>query len=175
MTKTRPLIRLAAALAATLLLGAACANDDGSGAAASNGSTGATVTGSTGGAGATASTGSTSGGAGGGRYDYGSGSGGANDGSGSGDESDNEGDVEMALTADNFAFSPTAIEVKSGDEIYIENANAETPHTFTIDGTDVDVELTPGEVSEATIDLDPGTYDFHCRFHASMTGTITVT
>ncbi len=171
--KTRPLIRLVAALAATLLLGAACANDDGSD-AAGNGSTGSTVTGSTGGAGGSGATGSTSGG--GGRYDYGNGgAGGGNDGSGSEDEGDDEVDVEIALTADNFAFSPTAIEVKAGDEIYIENANASTPHTFTIDGTDVDVTLTPGEVSEAAIDLDPGTYDFHCRFHSVMTGTLTVT
>ena len=170
MMKTRPLIRLAAALAATLLLGAACANDDGSDAAAGTGSTG-----STGGAGTTAATGSTSGGGGGGRYDYGNGGGGGgNDGSGS-EDGGGGGDVEIALTADNFAFSPTAIEVKAGDEISIENATSGTPHTFTIDGTDVDVTLTPGEVSEAAIDLDPGTYDFHCRFHAVMTGTLTVT
>ena len=27
---------------------------------------------------------------------------------------------------------------------------------------------------DVTIDLDPGSYDFICRFHAQMTGTLTV-
>lgn len=175
MMKTRPLIRLAAALAATLLLGAACANDDGSDAAAGTGSTGTTVTGSTGGAGATGSTGSTSDGGGGGRYDYGSGGGGGDGDTGGKDEGEVGGDVEITLSADNFAFTPNAIEVKAGSQISIENANAGTPHTFTVEGTDIDLELEPGEVEEADVDLDPGTYDFHCRFHAVMTGTLTVT
>lgn len=32
-----------------------------------------------------------------------------------------------------------------------------------------------GESAEVTIDLEPGTYDFECRFHPSqMQGTLTV-
>lgn len=174
MTGARPRIRLVAALAATLLLGAACANDDGSDAAAGTGSTGSTATGASGGSGTTASTGSSDGGGGGGRYDYGSGGGGGG-GNDDGGSDDSGGGGAIALTADNFAFSPTALEVKSGAEISIENAAPGTPHTFTVDGTDIDLELSPGDVEDETIDLDPGTYAFHCRFHASMTGTLTVT
>ena len=173
MTRTRPWMRPAIALATVALLGAACANDDGSDSGAGTGSTGTTVTGSTGGDGTTASTGSTGDDSGGGRYDYGSG-GGGNDDSGGGNDSGGQ-DGEVTLTADNFAFAPTAIEAKSGSEISVENANAGTPHTFTVDGTAIDLELSPGDVEDVTIDLDPGAYDFHCRFHASMTGTLTVT
>lgn len=173
MTGTGRWTRPAIALATLLLLGTACANDDGSDSAAGTGSTGTTTTGSTGGDGATASTGSTGDG-GGGRYDYGNG-GGGNDDAGGDDAGEHDGDGEIALTADNFAFAPTAIEATAGSEILVENANAGTAHTFTVDGTAIDLELSPGDVEDVTIDLDPGAYDFHCRFHASMTGTLTVT
>jgi plastocyanin len=103
----------------------------------------------------------------GGRYDYGPG-GGGDDGGGGGS------DVDADVIADNFAFSPTEIEAPAGSELSVGNANATTPHTFTIDGTDVDVELEPMAVEDVTLDLEPGTYDFHCRFHASMTGTLTI-
>jgi len=176
MTRTRRWTRPAIALAAVLLLGAACADDDGSDSAAGTGSTGTAGTGSTGGDGTTASTGSSDDG-GGGRYDYGGGGGGygGSGGDDSGGDAEHDGDVEIALTADNFAFAPTAIEAKTGSEIAVENANAGTSHTFTVDGTAIDLELGPGDVEDVTIDLDPGAYDFHCRFHASMTGTLTVT
>ncbi len=172
MSQPRLRVRFGVALAAALLLGAACANG-GSDAGAGTGSSGS---GTTGGGGTTASTGS-NGGGGGGRYDYGNGGGGKDD-SGNGMDDSGGGDHGnggVALTADNFAFSPTSIEVASGSEISVENANASTQHTFTVQGTDIDLELSPGDVEDVHIDLDPGTYAFHCRFHASMTGTLTVT
>jgi plastocyanin len=170
------------ALVAVLLLGAACANDGGSDAGAGTGSSGTAgvITGSTGGGGTgTTSSGGANGGGGGGRYDYGNddkGGGGGKDDSGMDDSGGGDhGSEDVALTADNFAFSPTTLEVASGSEIYVENANSGTSHTFTVDGTSIDLELSPGDVEDIDIDLDPGTYSFHCRFHASMTGTLTVT
>jgi plastocyanin len=177
MTSTRSALRLGIALVAVLLLGAACASDGGSDAGAGAGSTGVSATGSTGGGGTgTTSTGGAYGSGGGGRYDYGSDdNGGGKDDSGT-DDSAGGGHAggDVALTADNYAFSPTSLEVASGSEINVENANSGTPHTFTVDGTDVDLELSPGDVEDVEIDLDPGTYSFHCRFHAAMTGTLTV-
>jgi plastocyanin len=157
---------------AVLLLAAACADEDGSDTGAS-GPTGATTEarGSTAGAGDTGSTGSTDDasvsddGGGGGRYGYG-------DDDGSDGGGDGGGDADLSI--DNFAFSPDAIEVAPGTEIVVENANGSTPHTFTVEGTDVDLELGPGDVEDVAIDLDPGTYDFRCRFHPQMTGTLTV-
>jgi plastocyanin len=57
----------------------------------------------------------------------------------------------------------------------VANANASTPHSFTVDGTSIDVTLDPGTVVSVHVNLDPGTYSFHCRYHASMTGSLTVT
>ena len=79
------------------------------------------------------------------------------------------------VTAANFAFDPTELEVASGDSITFVNED-DAEHSFTVDGTDVEEELEqPGEV-DVTIDLDAGDYDFFCKYHKdSMTGTLTVT
>jgi hypothetical protein len=52
-----------------------------------------------------------------------------------------------------------------------------TPHTFTVQGTKIDVTNDGGASQDVTIDLKPGTYPFLCRFHQSlgMTGTLVVT
>jgi plastocyanin len=145
------------ALGAVLLLGAAC----GGGGEPSQPAGGPTAT-----TGPTGATGTTDDGGG---YDrYGGGGGGMGDGGGQ-----NKGDV--ALQAVNFSFSPADLEVASGTELVVRNAATDTPHTFTVEDTDVDVELSPGDVEDVEIDLDAGTYAFHCRFHSQMTGTLTVT
>jgi plastocyanin len=166
MTSTRQAIRLAAALAGLLLL-AACANDDGSAVAgADTAATGATaITGATG---TTGPTGTTGGGGQGRGYGYGGGDdGGGKDGGGGGGS-------DIDVRADNFSFAPADVEIEAGEDIHVKNGNAATPHTFTVDGTDIDLELEPMETEEAVVDLDPGTYDFFCRFHPQMTGTLTV-
>ena len=165
MTHARSRMALVAASAALLLLGAACA-DDGSDAGATTAATGdAPDT-----TGPTSGTGGGTAGDGGGRYDYGSGGAGGDDDQ---DGGGNQIDGEISVTASGFAFSPTELEVAAGTEILVENADA-VAHTFTIDGTDIDLELDPGDVEDAEIDLDTGSYGFRCRFHSSMTGTLTV-
>jgi plastocyanin len=93
---------------------------------------------------------------------------------GSGD-SEGENEDGPTVQADNFAFNPTTVSVESGEDLYLKNGNTTTLHTFTVEGTDIDVELAPLASDEVKVDLDPGTYDFHCRIHAQMTGTLTVT
>lgn len=166
MTGIRLRIRLVAALAAVLLLGAACANDDGT--EPSGGDTGSG--GTTAATGATGATGDTMGGGGKDTAGYGDAGGGEDD-----SEGDGAAEGEITLQANNYAFDPAEIEVRSGEEISVKNGNANTPHTFTVDGTDIDLELSPLDVEDTTIDLEPGSYAFHCRFHAQMTGTMTVT
>ena len=147
-------VRLLAGLVVVLLLGAACGKDDGSDAAGGS-SASATTTGANGSTGGDGTMGG-----------YGGGGATGHDGSGSED---------ITVTANNFAFDPTEVEVASGDEIHVKNGNANTPHTFTVDGTDIDLHLDPLEVEDAKVDLDPGSYDFHCSIHPQMTGTLTVT
>ena len=71
------------------------------------------------------------------------------------------------------AFHPNCFSVASGSTISITNGDYRG-HTFTVKDTDVAVPLPPGETGEATAPA-PGTYDFVCTIHPSMTGTIIVT
>jgi plastocyanin len=88
------------------------------------------------------------------------------------------GDASVAtVVQSNYQFTPSKPTVSSGDTITIENSTPSTPHTFTVDGQDIDVTVDPASSQEVTIDLPAGTYPFHCQFHQSqgMTGTLTVT
>ena len=148
---------------ALALLGAACANDDG-GNAGSGGATGGAVTGGTG------LSGSSGGGAYGGGGGYGS-SGGM-----TGSTSTGGGSSVLTLTQVNYQFTPAKITVHQGDTITVSDTNPNTPHTFTVTGTDIDVSNDAMSSQDVTIDLAPGTYPFICRFHESqgMTGTLVV-
>jgi len=154
---------VAAGALALALLGAACANDDG-GNAGSGGATGGAVTGGTG------SSGSSGGGAYGGGGGYGS-SGGM-----TGSTSTGGGNSVLTLTQVNYQFTPARITVHQGDTITVSDTNPNTPHTFTVTGTDIDVSNDAMSSQDVTIDLAPGTYPFICRFHESqgMTGTLVV-
>ena len=79
------------------------------------------------------------------------------------------------VTLADFAFSPDPIQATSGQTLAIANED-QAPHTFTVVGTDVDVEIAAGEQVSVTLDLDPGTYEVICRFHEArgMTATLKV-
>jgi plastocyanin len=81
----------------------------------------------------------------------------------------------ITVTQQNFSFTPPEVTVESGEDITVTNGNPSTPHTFTVE--DIDVTNEGGQSTEVRIELDPGTYDFVCRFHESqgMTGTLIVT
>jgi plastocyanin len=85
------------------------------------------------------------------------------------------GGLEVSLN--NYLFDPNPVEVASGDVIAVRNGNTRTPHTFTVVGQDVDLELGPLETETVEIALEPGTYDLICRFHEAqdMTATLVVT
>jgi plastocyanin len=153
MTRAR---RVLVGIAAMALLGAACGNgadggdgvDDGGVAAETGTSTGATAaTSASGPTGATGATGATG------------------------------IDADVEASVNNYLFDPDPVEVASGDVLSVRNGNTKTPHTFTVVGQDVDLELGPLETETIEITLEPGTYDLICRFHESldMTGTLIVT
>jgi len=81
------------------------------------------------------------------------------------------------LTEVNYQFTPAKFTVHQGDTITVSDTNPTTPHTFTVEGTDIDVANEAQTSQEVTIDLPPGTYTFFCRFHRAqgMEGTLTVT
>ena len=75
-----------------------------------------------------------------------------------------------------LAFMPSTINVKRGTMLTLKNVS-DAAHTFTVTGQGIDVETQPGQSSQVTIDLKPGSYPFVCRFHesAGMVGTLVVT
>ncbi len=110
---------------------------------------------------------------------YGGGSGGyGGGGGGNGGGGNGGGGASVAtVTQANYAFSPAKLTVKSGDTITVTDGTSSTPHTFTIDGQNVNVMNSPNQSQDVTLDLKPGTYTFFCTYHRSqgMTGTLTVT
>jgi plastocyanin len=83
---------------------------------------------------------------------------------------------EVRIAMEDNHFQPSSLSVASGSELELDN-EGQSPHTFTIDGQDVDTQVAAGGQDTITLDLAPGTYAFFCRFHQSlgMKGSITVT
>ena len=74
------------------------------------------------------------------------------------------------LTIADFAFDPGCFTVSAGSAISVANQDGVT-HTFTVDGTDVDISIDAGTAGDATAP-DAGTYSFMCTIHSQMTGTL---
>lgn len=73
----------------------------------------------------------------------------------------------------NMAFSPATLTVKAGTAITFTNSDGAT-HTATSDATGFNTgDIGYGASKSITI-TTAGTYTYHCNYHPSMTGTITV-
>lgn len=153
--------RILIAIAALTLLAAACGGDDGEEAAGPTevtgvtAATGPTATGPTAVTGPTAATGPTA----------------------TGDCEDLTGEGEtFTITISNFAFVPDCFIASASQGITVVNEDS-APHTFTMTGTDINIGLSGGETFNgepiAGI-VEPGTYDFMCTIHTTMTGEVTV-
>ena len=153
------------ALATLAVLAVACGSDSNDA-----GAGGASVTD------ATAATGATDSGSG---DDPGAGSlyGGSNGTTGATAATGATANADVSVSLNNYLFDPATVRVSSGDVVAVRNANAKTPHTFTVVGENVDLELAPLTTETTTIDLPPGTYQLICRFHESlgMKATLKVT
>jgi len=78
-----------------------------------------------------------------------------------------------AVTIQNYAFAPQSLTVKAGTRVTWTNRDS-TAHTATADQGSLDTgTINPGQ-SKMFEFSHPGTYAYHCAFHAFMTGTITV-
>jgi plastocyanin len=90
--------------------------------------------------------------------------------------SDDGGDAgTVEVTAEGGAFTPTAAEVAAGSVHFTVTNEDGGQHTFTMEDADIDLALDGGSTEEADADLDAGEYEWHCKIHPSMTGTLTVT
>ncbi|MEO8888478.1 MAG: cupredoxin domain-containing protein [Jatrophihabitantaceae bacterium] len=77
------------------------------------------------------------------------------------------------ITIKNFGYTVSG-PAAPGTKISVTNRD-DTAHTVTADtGKTFDVTIQPGKTEMITAPMKPGTYKFHCTFHAEMHGTITV-
>jgi plastocyanin len=90
-----------------------------------------------------------------------------------------QGPGKFSLTQSGFKFDPATFSTKSCTIVDLDNKDS-TTHTFTIDGSPVNVTLPGGTTNSAVLALAPGTYTFYCTIHGTpdgggMAGTVTVT
>ncbi|HEY5195655.1 MAG TPA: cupredoxin domain-containing protein [Solirubrobacteraceae bacterium] len=79
----------------------------------------------------------------------------------------------VTVRIDNFAFAPPALTVKVGTHVTFTNMDS-AAHTATADQGAFDTgTLNHGKSMTVAFDK-PGTFSYHCDFHAFMTATIKV-
>jgi plastocyanin len=81
--------------------------------------------------------------------------------------------AQVAVSIVNFAYDPNPVTVNVGDTITWTN-NDGVPHTVTAnDGSFQSGTLQPGQTFSFTFTA-PGSIDYHCEFHANMSGQVVV-
>jgi plastocyanin len=84
------------------------------------------------------------------------------------------GTADVTVTAMDFAFDPSTVNVSSGETTIEITNTGEVEHSFTLDDDSVSQDVEPGESATVTVNVtaDAG---FHCEYHPDqMTGTLTV-
>lgn len=77
----------------------------------------------------------------------------------------------IEVKIENYAFDEKTITVKADTTVVWENYDS-AAHTVTGDGLDSG-KLSKGDTYEYTF-TEPGTYEYYCAYHPSMTGTVIV-
>jgi plastocyanin len=95
-------------------------------------------------------------------------------GGGSSGGSPSSGSGAATLTAKDFAFEPTTLNLPAGSvQISITN-NGPSKHNFSLDDGSVSQDLQPGTTETVTVNLT-ATVGFHCKYHpTTMKGTLQV-
>ena len=89
---------------------------------------------------------------------------------------------KVTVEAERFNFSPSRIKIAVGEEIEIHLRSADTSHGFSVEGTDIDLEIPKrgkGEVVVRYMGMSPGRVAFECNRmcgagHHFMRGEIVV-
>jgi len=86
------------------------------------------------------------------------------------------GGTTQTITIKDFAFTPSQISGPAGATLTLTITNNDTPlHSFTLDDNSVSQDIQPGTTETVKVPLpSSGTVGWHCKYHPTMTGTITV-
>ncbi len=86
------------------------------------------------------------------------------------------GGATTRVALEDFFFDPAEFSVTAGTDLELDN-EGQAPHTFTVQGEEIDVQVDAGQNGSATIDLAAGDYEVVCTFHEGqgMVATMTVT
>ncbi len=80
---------------------------------------------------------------------------------------------DKTINIQNMAFAPSVLSVAVGDTVTFTNSDS-LSHTATANDSSFDTgTIAPGESKTVTL-REAKTITFHCNFHPSMTGTISV-
>jgi plastocyanin len=87
------------------------------------------------------------------------------------------GEDEFQLAASGFAWDPASLQMTAGTEVKVEVTNEDqATHSFTFQEASADQDVAAGEdASVAFTAPGAGSYQFRCKYHPAMTGTVTVT
>jgi plastocyanin len=81
----------------------------------------------------------------------------------------------VTVDVQDLAFQPDAVDAAAGETVTWVSADT-VPHTVTSTSgpADFDESLPSGASASVTFD-EPGTYEYACSIHPTMTGTVTIT
>lgn len=82
------------------------------------------------------------------------------------------GAAEYTVTISDMQFGPLPAELHAGDTIVWRNDDI-FEHTATARNGSFDVDL-PAKASATMVVAEPGSFEFFCKFHPGMTGTLVV-
>jgi plastocyanin len=78
------------------------------------------------------------------------------------------------VAMEDFFFEPNCLTLEADSTVSLDNSS-ETPHDFTLEETDVSVNVAAGEEGSADLTgVAPGTYTLVCTIHPQMKGTATI-
>ncbi len=82
---------------------------------------------------------------------------------------------DATITISGYAYDPTCLRVSASGSLTIVNEDP-SAHSFSLEGGLIDETLDVGDTVtiKSLSDLAPGTYQFNCRFHPPMVGTLIV-
>ena len=86
----------------------------------------------------------------------------------------------IAVTADNWSFTPPTFTVRKGERVELHITGRAGIHSFAIPALDINVPVAAGEIKVVTLPTDEaGAFPFRCAIpcgsgHKDMTGTVTI-